>query len=317
MTMNDTQRAEVETYVDSIVSTENLSYDQIIDNAEYLDELQVSFEYAKTLTQAEFNDIIKALIVKQKEKEEPESEIILPSKDTQKNKRYTPQRKEIVITNAYNSQPRPISDSAMITASSYQLNIMPFDEKKFELLLQNAEKMIVASHLKYLKFGRFLSSEFYIDVICTCLNIQVKFDYTYDTIPITNELKVTAYCTIYDSSRNVCVSGVSASEFMIKNSKSDEEDGNDEIIRDDHQVIETAQTRSLRRAMLYVVPTIIAEKVMDMIEQRFYPEKWKARVNSQLKPQNTAKTTNASGKNTNPIPKQKMTKKADAIKGIR
>lgn len=294
---------KIKEYIQNIIETDDIELDELLNNAEYLEELQEN-DFATDLTMEQFNSIVNTI------KDTTEQEIIIDKKELSKQPIVT-SKKEITIKNAYVSQPVPISNTNLITNDNFQLNIVPFDEKKFQLLLDNAEKMIIPSHIKYLKFGRFLSSEFYSDVACTCLNLQVKFDYTYDQIPITNELKITAYCSIYDSSRNVCISGISASEFLIKTERN-EEGIMDEMIRDDHQVIEIAQTRSFRRAMRYVIPTIIQEKILDMIEQRYYPQNFKGSKKS------SSETITDETTNTELVSKRKKaTSKANALKQIR
>jgi hypothetical protein len=166
----------------SIHLTDNITYSKLLNDKEYFEELLDEF---KELTFDDYNTIVSSCIT------EFESQLSTNKKNT-----IVESKSDKIITLAQSSyndittiyKPHEYHISQLNKDDSLgdeerkiereQLKIGMYKPELFELLFENVKKMVRKDHLSYIEFksGKkpYLSAKFYIDVLSTTFNIDIK-----------------------------------------------------------------------------------------------------------------------------------------------
>lgn len=151
------------------------------------------------------------------------------------------------------------------------------DPSYWDYVLKLAETLITPRHLVYIEHKTkrkpdekattpYLTARFAKDLTTSIRNISFKVDTKFVPVPKMDDVLVICSCSIYDSNRNCLVEGIEASEYMVKKRPIDIDEVDTQY--GDESAIETCNTRCIRRAIEYIIPPMIMDKIVEIAERK-------------------------------------------------
>ena len=107
------------------------------------------------------------------------------------------------------------------------------------------------------------------------MNIRVSVDTMVYVVPILGDVKVRCSATIIDMNRNTYVDGIIAEEYLLKRRGIDPDTDSEILIYGDESRVEVCNTRVLRRAIEYILPPYVMDKIEEFANQKLLEAKRK------------------------------------------
>ncbi len=275
--MSDNENSENESQTESKAITKEdlikkiddmILLGEIDDKKDLLNNQEALDRFSKEYPDLSTSDIKEMLGVEDKDIQVKSK---LPKLDHDINEIQLYKPKYEIINPDVTERTKAISNYEKSQDKSLLIDMIPLDifEKN---ILPNLKKMVTDKHLIKIKHAKgnptpYLTALIAKDVISTYMNIRLTIDTMVYVVPVLGDVKVRCSATIIDANRNVYIDGIIAEEYLLKRRGIDPDTNSEILIYGDESRVEVCNTRAVRRAIEYVLPPFVMDKIEEVALQ--------------------------------------------------